>query len=68
VRNGAAPWRYVGFLNDMTNRRFLHQAGSGYLFIHGMLRDHFAGEPSVIAERPLWSAPPDDQDQEGGAL
>jgi hypothetical protein len=68
VRNGAAPWRYVGFLNDMADRRFLHQAGSGYLFIHGMLRDHFAGEPSVIAERLPWSAPPDDQDQEGGAL
>jgi hypothetical protein len=42
VRNGFAPWRYVNFLEYATERIFLRRAGSGYIFVHRMLRDYFA--------------------------
>lgn len=42
VRDGALPWRTRAFLDAMTDRSLLHRSGTGYLFIHPMLRDHVA--------------------------
>jgi len=42
VHNGNAPWRYVRFLDAAAARLFLSRNGSGYLFIHRLLRDYFA--------------------------
>jgi hypothetical protein len=41
-RNGAALWRYVGFLNDAAERLILRRNGSGYMFVHRLLLDYFA--------------------------
>jgi len=40
TRTGAAPWRYGSFLDAMTERLLLRRAGSAYLFVHRLLRDH----------------------------
>ncbi|MGH8899521.1 MAG: hypothetical protein ACRDZ4_21475 [Egibacteraceae bacterium] len=37
-----APLRYVRFLDEATARLFLRRAGSGYLFVHRLLLEHFA--------------------------
>jgi hypothetical protein len=42
TRMGAAPWRYGSFLDAMTERLLLRRAGSAYLFVHRLLRDHLA--------------------------
>jgi hypothetical protein len=42
-RAGAAPWRYVDFLDFATDRGLLQRVGGRYRFIHVLLRDHFAG-------------------------
>jgi hypothetical protein len=42
VRAGALPWRARGFLDAMTERSLLYRSGTGYQFIHPMLRDHMA--------------------------
>lgn len=42
VRAGALPWRTRAFLDTMTERSLLHRSGTGYQFIHPMLRDHVA--------------------------
>jgi hypothetical protein len=42
VRNGAAPWRYVDFLDYAAEWIFLRNIGGGYIFIHRLLQDHFA--------------------------
>jgi uncharacterized protein YjbI with pentapeptide repeats len=41
--NGFAPLRYVRFLDEATERLFLRRAGSGYIFVHRLLLEHFAG-------------------------
>jgi len=42
VREGVAPLRYVSFLEAMAERMILHRSGSGYLFVHRLLRDFLA--------------------------
>jgi eukaryotic-like serine/threonine-protein kinase len=42
VRNKAAPWKYVSFLDEATDRLFLRKVGGGYVFIHRLLLDYFA--------------------------
>jgi MinD-like ATPase involved in chromosome partitioning or flagellar assembly len=42
VRNGDAPWRYVRFLDDATERLFLYRRGSSYIFVHSLLLEYFA--------------------------
>jgi magnesium-transporting ATPase (P-type) len=39
---GYIPWNYAHFLDHATERIFLQKVGGGYLFIHRLLRDHFA--------------------------
>jgi hypothetical protein len=38
-----APWRYVRFLDYSADLGFLRRVGGSYVFLHGLLRDHFAG-------------------------
>lgn len=45
VRAGAAPWRYTQFLESMVERLLLRRSGSGYLFLHRILRDYLADLP-----------------------
>ncbi|WP_313708088.1 NACHT domain-containing protein [Planktothrix agardhii] len=40
--NRDIPWNYEMFLNYATERIFLQKVGGGYIFIHRLLRDHFA--------------------------
>jgi hypothetical protein len=42
VRNSIAPWRYGPFLDAMAQRLLLRRSGSGFLFVHRLLRDHLA--------------------------
>ncbi len=42
VRNGDAPWRYIRFLDEAVDRRFLHKSGGSYIFVHRLLLEHFA--------------------------
>jgi hypothetical protein len=42
VRNKAAPWKYIRFLDEATDRLFLRKVGGGYVFIHRLLLDYFA--------------------------
>jgi hypothetical protein len=42
VHAKVAPWRYGSFLEAMTYRLLLHRNGSGYLFVHRLLREHLA--------------------------
>jgi len=46
----AAPFHYARFLNYAVERAFLYRVGSGYIFVHRMLREYFASletHPSV---------------------
>lgn len=40
--NRYIPWNYARFLDYATERIFLQKVGGGYIFIHRLLRDHFA--------------------------
>jgi DNA polymerase III delta prime subunit len=42
ARAKVAPWRYGRFLEAMTERLLLRRSGSGYLFVHRLLRDYLA--------------------------
>jgi len=42
VGHGKMPWRMIPLLNNATELLFLRKVGSGYIFIHNLLRDHFA--------------------------
>jgi hypothetical protein len=37
------PWNYARFLDYATERLFLQKVGGGYIFVHRMLLEHFAG-------------------------
>ena len=37
------PWNYADFLEYAKERLFLQQVGGGYIFVHRMLLEHFAG-------------------------
>jgi DNA polymerase III delta prime subunit len=55
VRNRAAPWRYIEFLNEATDRLLLRKVGGGYVFVHRLLLDYFAdlqkGEAAEMTPR-----------------
>jgi hypothetical protein len=38
-----SPWNYARFLDCATEQLFLQKVGGGYIFIHRMLLEHFAG-------------------------
>jgi len=40
--NGRAPFQYVQFLKSSYRHSFLWQAGGGYVFLHGLIRDYLA--------------------------
>ncbi|NJP06777.1 MAG: hypothetical protein HC837_14755 [Chloroflexaceae bacterium] len=42
--SGAAPWRYVHFLDHATERILLRRVGSSYTFVHPMLLAYLAKE------------------------
>jgi serine/threonine protein kinase len=42
-RSGAMPWNYAQFLDWATERIFLQKVGGGYIFVHRLLLEHFAG-------------------------
>jgi hypothetical protein len=42
VRNRAAPWKYVRFLDEASDRLLLRKVGGGYVFVHRLLLDYFA--------------------------
>jgi hypothetical protein len=41
--NGYVPWNYARFLDYATQLIFLQKVGGGYIFIHRLLLEHFAG-------------------------
>jgi hypothetical protein len=46
-RKGNMPWDYTRFLDYAADRIFLRKVGSGYIFIHRLMMEHFAnlGKP-----------------------
>lgn len=49
-RKGYLPLRLVPFLDYCVERIFLQKIGSSYMFIHGLLMEHFA---SLYTEQPV---------------
>ncbi|MBD0347321.1 MAG: NACHT domain-containing protein, partial [Coleofasciculus sp. Co-bin14] len=41
-RSGYIPWNYARFLDYAADHIFLQKVGGGYVFIHRLLRQHFA--------------------------
>lgn len=41
-RKNYIPLDYVSFLDYASDRIFLQKVGGGYIFVHRMLREHFA--------------------------
>jgi hypothetical protein len=41
--NNILPWRLVRFLDYASERIFLRKVGGGYIFVHRLLMEHFAG-------------------------
>jgi hypothetical protein len=46
-RIGALPLRTVSFVDYATERVFLRRVGGGYIFVHRLLQEHFAGQSSA---------------------
>ena len=42
-RGGYTPWNYVSFLDYCAERIFLRRVGGGYIFVHRLLMEYFAG-------------------------
>ena len=40
--HGEIPWRYARFLDYAANLVILRKVGGGYIFMHGLLQEHFA--------------------------
>jgi hypothetical protein len=49
-RSGALPLQLVAFLDCCAERIFLRKVGGGYVFVHRLLREHFA---ALGSERPV---------------
>ena len=43
-----APFRYVRFLEHAKALLFLRRVGGGYIFVHRMLMEHFAGLEKTV--------------------
>jgi hypothetical protein len=46
-RNGLIPDELIAFLNYADSQAIMRRAGGGYLFIHRLLQDYFAGQVQV---------------------
>ncbi|MGH8055586.1 MAG: NACHT domain-containing protein [Stenotrophomonas sp.] len=46
--NGFAPVRYIRFLDEAVERLLLRRTGNGYLFVHRLLLEHFAGLDATL--------------------
>jgi GTPase SAR1 family protein len=46
-RNDSIPLNYVHFLDYCAERIFLRKVGGGYIFVHRLLMEHFAGIESL---------------------
>jgi hypothetical protein len=53
-QNHRAPWNYAPFLNYATNRLIIKQVGSGYLFIHELLRQNLVTKREQIKLQYSW--------------
>jgi len=42
-RSGAIPWDYHRFLDNAYEQILLRKVGGGYIFLHRLLLDYFAG-------------------------
>jgi hypothetical protein len=50
---GAIPRDYARFLNYSADRLFLQRVGTGYIFVHRLLLEHFASyEPPAVQQAP----------------
>lgn len=52
--NGSIPWNMARFLDYAAERVFLRKVGGGYIFVHRLLLDYFAGlnsEPRSKSEK-----------------
>jgi len=59
IRNGSTPWNYVKFLDHAAERILLRKVGGGYVFLHRMLLEYFAGryvEPGIGTKATAKSA------------
>jgi len=59
-RSGVIPWNYARFLDEAAERLLLRKVGGGYIFVHRLLLEHFAGRaiaPSDQADTPTLAAP-----------
>lgn len=45
-RQGVLPWNCLDFCNAAVERVFLSKIGGGYMFLHTLLKEHFAEEES----------------------
>ena len=48
--NNFAPLNYIRFLDYAAARIFLRKVGGGYIFVHRLLIEYFAGMPQTSAE------------------
>lgn len=48
---GQIPWRYARFLDYGANLVILRKVGGGYIFMHGLLQEHFAVVHSEIMDK-----------------
>lgn len=49
-KSGVMPWNYARFLDWATERIFLQKVGGGYIFVHRLLLEHFAGRSALNAD------------------
>jgi hypothetical protein len=49
---GGTPFKFVRFLDYATERIFLQKVGSGYIFIHRLLLEHFAAMDETMGDPP----------------
>ena len=45
------PWNYARFLDYATALIFLRKVGGGYIFVHRLIMEHFAGLDEQAIER-----------------
>ena len=46
-KNGDIPWDSIRFLDYCAERIFLRKVGGGYIFVHRLLMEYFAGLENV---------------------
>ena len=65
--SGKMPWNYSRFLDYAAEHIFLRKVGGGYIFVHRLLLEYFAGleyekpvsdEPTGVSVNGLHDPPP----------